>query len=117
MLQKYINSSKKLEDDIVTSKVLLTPISLSNCDPGIYSLDFCFGTKDLVIATDLKVDNKYEVLSIEKKEAYECNVTDSQDHYEVMLYDLNHNLLAKGKSKVFSKFYKMRDLNSSYTTT
>lgn len=104
LLQKYTEYDKKKKLP-TASQVHLTPVSLQATFPGTYSLDIHFRKDEKMVAKDLVTQIKDEVLQIDKKIPYVCNVNDKDEDFEVRLYDSKDCLLFASKAKIFSGFF------------
>jgi hypothetical protein len=69
------------------------------------------------MATNIIANSKEDIISIDHKIPYECFVVDPQDSLQVFIYDQpSSKLIAKGQTKIFSKFAKQLDSNRSFVT-
>ncbi len=91
-----------------TSTVLARPVGLKADQPGTYSLDFHFGDKREVAATDIRVFKSKTPTAVEMKQCFECPVAKPEDVLTAVLYDEREEQVATGRLPVFMQFAHAR---------
>ena len=85
------------------STVLVRPVGLKTDKPGVYSIDFQFGTKHEVSASDIRVKTKTKSI-IDVQQHFECSASKSTDKLKIVLYNDREEEIALGQFPLFTKF-------------
>ena len=90
----------------------MRPILFQSTIPGVYSLDFHFGSKEIVAANNVAIKENGEC-QIPDKPPFECDITKASETFEISLYEEKNELVAQGTSRLFPDFSEIQIENGT----